>query len=165
MADVRPHSSGLVVRLAANSLVQIGGTGLASAISFFTFVAITRGLGPSAYGSYVAATAFLYLPSVLADLGLSTAVLREISARPEETERTMQRALPARALISAAAIAVAVVIGLLLPFDERTKTAIAILSLWALAALLNSSLLPVLQAQLRMQWAVLANVVGRLTTL
>jgi O-antigen/teichoic acid export membrane protein len=165
MAAERPESSGLVVRLAANSLVQIGGTGLASAISFFTFVAITRGLGPSAYGSYVAASAFLYLPSVLADLGLSTVVLREISGFPERMGATMRRSLPPRTLISAAAVGITVVIGLLLPFDEQTKTAIAILSLWAFAVLLNSTVLPVLQAQLRMQWAVLANVVGRLVTL
>jgi O-antigen/teichoic acid export membrane protein len=168
---VDPVSSGprrratLPVRIATNTLVQVAGAAAASGISFFTFVIITRGLGPDAFGDYVAATGFLYIPAVLADLGLSTVVLREISADPARTEATMRRSLPPRALFSSAVVALSVLVGLALPFGEATKTAIAILSLWAIATLLNASLLPVLQAQLKMHWAVGANLAGRAATL
>jgi O-antigen/teichoic acid export membrane protein/glycosyltransferase involved in cell wall biosynthesis len=155
----------LAVRLATNSIVQIGGSALAAAISFFTFVAMTRGLGPDSYGDYVAATSFLFLPIVLSDLGLATTVLRDISARPEETEAVMRRSVPLRAALSAVAVAVMVLFGLLIPFGEQTKLAILIWSVGAWATLMNVAVLPVLQAQLRMHWAVLANVVGRTVSL
>jgi O-antigen/teichoic acid export membrane protein len=151
----------LAVRLAANSIVQIGGSALAAAISFFTFIAMTRGLGPEAYGNYVAATSFLFLPIVLSDLGLATTVLRDISARPEDTEMVMRRSVPLRAGISAVAVAAMVVLGLVIPFNEQTKIAVLIWSVGAWATLMNVAVLPVLQAQLRMHWAVAANVAGR----
>ena len=155
----------LATRLAANSIVQIGGSALAAAISFFTFIAMTRGLGPDAYGNYVAATSFLFLPIVLSDLGLATTVLRDISARPEDTEAVMRRSVPLRAGISAVAVAAMVVLGLVIPFNEQTQVAVLIWSVGAWATLMNVALLPVLQSQLRMQWAVVANVVGRTAAL
>ncbi|HEU6446740.1 MAG TPA: oligosaccharide flippase family protein, partial [Gaiellaceae bacterium] len=156
-----PGGERLAVRLAANSIVQIGGSALAAAISFFTFVAMTRGLGPDAYGNYVAATSFLFLPIVLSDLGLATTVLRDISARPQETEPVMRRSVPLRAGISGVAVAAMVVLGLVIPFNEQTKVAVLIWSVGAWATLMNVALLPVLQAQLRMHWAVAANLAGR----
>ena len=151
----------LATRLARNSIVQIGGSALAAAISFFTFIAMTRGLGPDAYGNYVAATSFLFLPIVLSDLGLATTVLRDISARPEDTEAVMRRSVPLRARISAVAVAAMVVLGLVIPFNEQTQVAVLIWSVGAWATLMNVALLPVLQSQLRMHWAVAANVTGR----
>jgi O-antigen/teichoic acid export membrane protein len=157
--------SALTIRLATNTLVQAVGSGLASVISFFIFVAVTRGLGPEAFGDFTAATVFLFIPVVLADVGLSTAVLREISASPERTESAMRASLPLRALISGAAILVALVVGLAMPFNEQTKIAILISSVGAFLTLMTLSLLPVLQAQLKMHWAVGANLAGRLATL
>lgn len=158
-------SSTLRVRLAANTLVQAFGSGLASLISFATFVAVTRGLGPEAFGNFTAATAYLFIPIVLADVGLSTAVLREISTRPERTQAVMSASLPLRALISAVAVAIAVGVGLALPLNEQTKTAIAIAAPGSFFTLMTLALLPVLQAQLKLHWAVTATVAGRLTTL
>ena len=82
---------------------------------------MTRGLGPDAYGNYVAATSFLFLPIVLSDLGLATTVLRDISARPEDTEAVMPPVPPA--LISAVAVAAMVALGLVIPFNEQTQVA------------------------------------------
>jgi O-antigen/teichoic acid export membrane protein len=161
------HSAGsrLIFRLATNTAVQIGGSVAGSVISFGTFIAVTRGLGPDAFGNLTAATVFLFIPVVLADVGLSTAVLREISASPDRTERVMRASVSLRALVSLAAVATIVALGLTIPFNADTKAAIIIGSAGALFTLLDLSLLPVLQAQLRMHWAVAATVAGRLTTL
>jgi O-antigen/teichoic acid export membrane protein len=155
---------GLTVRLAANSLVQVVGTVVASAVSFFTFVAVTRGLGPEAFGNLTAATVFLYVPVVLADVGYSAAVLREISAAPARTEAVMRATVPLRTLVSAFAVAAALAIGLVTPFNDQTKTAILIGSAGAFFTLMTLTVLPVLQARLQMQWAVGANVTGRVVT-
>jgi len=155
----------LVVRLATNTIVQAGGSGLASLIGLFTFVAVTRGLGPEAFGDFTTAMAFLFLPIVVADVGIAAAVLREISASPERTDHVMSAALPLRALIAAGAVGLALAVGMAIPFSGQTKTAILIGSLGSFLHLLTLSLLPAIQAQLKMQWAVAANLAGRLLTL
>jgi O-antigen/teichoic acid export membrane protein len=155
----------LTVRLAANTLVQAVGTVLASLVGFFTFAAITRGLGPEAFGDFTAATVFLLIPVVLADVGLSAALLREISADPARTEPAMRAALPLRALVAVGAVAIGVGIGLAAPFNDQTKVAILISSVGAVLTIMTFALQPVLQAQLKMHLAVAANVAGRVVTL
>jgi O-antigen/teichoic acid export membrane protein len=155
----------LTVRLAANTIVQGAGILAGAAISFFTFVAVTRGLGPEAFGDFTAAMVFLFIPVVIADLGLSTGVLREISAAPDRTEPAMRASLPFRALFSGLVVLAAAAIGFALPLNERTTDAILIASVGSFLTLMTLALLPVLQAQLRMHWAVTGNVTGRLVTL
>ena len=160
-----PDERSLTVRLAANTAVQGAGILAGAVIGFFTFVAVTRGLGPEAFGDFTAAMAFLFIPVVIADLGLSTAVLREISAAPDRTEPAMRASLPFRALFSAVVVAVAAAVGFALPLNDRTTDAILIAALGSFLTLMTLALLPVLQAQLRMHWAVTGNVTGRLVTL
>jgi O-antigen/teichoic acid export membrane protein len=160
-----PRSRPLVVRLTANAAVQAGGSGLASLIGLFTFVAVTRGLGPEAFGDFATAMAFLFLPIVLADVGIAASVLREISASPERTDRVMSAALPLRALIAAGAVGLALAVGMAIPFSGQTKTAILIGSVGSFLHLMTLSLLPAIQAELKMHWAVVANLAGRLLTL
>jgi O-antigen/teichoic acid export membrane protein len=162
---VSSDDGSLTVRLAANTLVQAVGTVATSLVAFFTFVAITRGLGPEAFGDFTAATVFLLIPVVLADVGLSAALLREISADPERTEPAMRAALPLRALIAIGAIAVGVAVGLAAPFNDQTKVAILIASGGAVLTIMTFALQPVLQAELKMHWAVGANLAGRAVTL
>jgi O-antigen/teichoic acid export membrane protein len=158
-------SSGLAVRLAANTLVLAAGNFLGSLIAFFTFVAVTRGLGPEVYGHITAATAYLFIPTVLAEAGLSAAILREISGRPERTEPAMRASLPLRTAVGLGFVVGATALGLVLPFDHETKVAIAISSVGAFLTLCSLSLLPVLQSQLKMHWAVAGNLAGRLVAL
>jgi O-antigen/teichoic acid export membrane protein len=155
----------LTAQLAANTIVQAVGSMLAAAIGFFTFVAMTRGLGPEGFGDFAAAMAFLFIPVAIADVGLSAAVLREISTTPERTEPAMRASLPLRALVSAVVMALSVGVGVALPFNEQTTVAVLIGSLGSFMTLMSLALLPVLQAQLRMHWAVAGNVAGRLVTL
>ena len=159
------NDGSLTVRLATNTLVQAVGTVLTSLVGFFTFVAITRGLGPEAFGDFTAATVFLVIPVVLADVGLSAALLREISADPTRTEPAMRAALPLRALIAVGAVGVSVGVALVAPFNEQMKDAILIASFGAVLTIMTFALQPVLQAELKMHWAVGANLVGRLVTL
>jgi O-antigen/teichoic acid export membrane protein len=151
--------------MARNTAVQAVGTAIATLIGFATFLATTRGLGPAAFGDITAAWVYLLLPVVLADFGFAGVVLREISAAPERTEYVMRASLPLRLLLSAVFVGLATLLALVVPFDYRTRVAIAIGAPGAYFTLANLALLPILQAQLRMHWAVLAGVAGRLATL
>lgn len=161
-AETAPAS---VLRLATNTIVQIGGGFAASAVGLLTFVAVTRGLGATDFGVLTTALVYLMIPVVLADVGLTTVVVREISARPERTRPAMQAAIPLRALVSAVAVGVTVALGYALPFSSETRNLIAIGALGSFLTLMTQGLSPVLQAQLKMHWAVLSTIVGRLTTL
>jgi O-antigen/teichoic acid export membrane protein len=151
--------------MAANSLALAAGSITGAFISFFTFIAITRGLGVEAFGDLTAATVFLYIPVVLAELGFTSAVVREISRDPARTEAVMRASIPLRALVSSGAIGAAVGLGMVLPFNDRTKVAILIGSVGALLTLLTVTVVPVLQAQLKMHLSVGAHLAGRLATL
>lgn len=159
------NSEGLAVRLAANTIVQAAGSFLGSVIAFFTFVAVTRGLGPEVYGHITAATVYLFVPTVLAEAGLSAVILREISGRPDRTEAAIRASLPLRAIIGTCAVAGASGLAFAIPFEHETRVAILISSGGSLLTLMSLSLLPVLQAQLKMQWAVAGNLLGRLVAL
>jgi O-antigen/teichoic acid export membrane protein len=121
LSDVFGHSDRLLVRLATNTVAQAAGTALGALISFVTFIAVTRGLGPEAYGDYTAAIVFIFIPIVLVDIGLSMAVVRKISADPETAEPTIRTTIPLRALLSVVVISVILVGSLVAPITERTS--------------------------------------------
>ena len=73
--------------VAANTAVQIAGKGVTLAIGLASIAIVTRYLGPDDYGRYTLALTYIQLFGVLADVGLFTIVVREISRRPERTER------------------------------------------------------------------------------
>lgn len=154
-----------VARLASNTIVQALGIPLQSLISLGTYAAITRYLGPSAFGDYTTATVYLLIPIAFADIGLTAVVVREISTTPERATAILRASYSLRLFVSAAVLAVTLVTSLALPFDARTRTGILIMAGGAFFALVNLTVLPILQVQLRMQWAVLANIAGRLVTL
>jgi O-antigen/teichoic acid export membrane protein len=154
-----------VARLASNTIVQAIGIPLQSLISLGTYAAITRYLGPSAFGDYTTANVFLLIPIAFADIGLSAIVVREISAMPERTNQVLRASYSLRLIISALAVAATVGTSFVLPFDHRARVAITIMSFGAFLSLVNLSVLPILQVQLRMQWAVFANLFGRIVTL
>jgi O-antigen/teichoic acid export membrane protein len=146
-------------------MVQVAGIVVASAVGFATFIVVARALGPSIYGDIAAANVYLYIPTVLAEVGLSILVVREISADEDSTEAVIGGSLPLRALIGIVTVTTAVLVALLLPFGHRTKIAIVAGSPGAFFTIMTLSVQPVLQARLKMHWAVAANVAGRVTTL
>ena len=163
--DRVPGRLTLAARLATNSAVQVAGTIVASGVGFFTFIAVARTLGPAAYGDLTAALIYLFIPAVLADVGLTATVVRTISGNPEETETVLGASLPLRTLIAFGLTGAFVALAYVLPFDDRTRVAVLIASLGTLATLLNATLSPLFQARLMMQWPVVSNVTGRVVTL
>jgi O-antigen/teichoic acid export membrane protein len=145
--------------------VQVAGLFGGAAISFVTIVLIARGLGPATFGHYAAAVAFMSIPVIIADAGLSTHVLREISRSPRKAEWVIGASLPLRAAISVAVVAGAIALSRAMPLDGETRDAIAIAGCAAVLNLMNLALMPVLMAQLRMGWSVLATTAGRILTL
>ncbi len=73
-------------RVASNTAVQLAGKGAVLAIGAVSIAIVTRYLGPDDYGKYTLALMYMQLFGVLADVGLFTTVVREISKDPSRTE-------------------------------------------------------------------------------
>ena len=160
-----PESVAYVRRLGINTLAQTAGLAGGTILGFATFVAVSRGLGPQVFGDLTAATVFLLLPIALADVGLATGVLREISVAPDRTEYVLRSSIPLRFLISVGVLLLALAASLVLPFTDRAQTAIWLGSIGSFFTLLTLSLQPLFQARLRMHVPVAATLVGRTLTL
>jgi O-antigen/teichoic acid export membrane protein len=160
-----PEGVAFVRRLGVNTIAQTLGLAGGTVLGFLTFLAVTRGLGPESFGDLTAATVFLLFPVALADIGLATGVLREISVAPERTEFVLRASLPLRFLIAVVVLSLALVASLALPFSDRAQTAIWLGSIGSFFTLLSLGLNPLFQARLQMHIPVAAGLAGRALTI
>jgi O-antigen/teichoic acid export membrane protein len=77
----------LTSKIAMNTTALAVGRLLLAASGLVAVGISTRYLGVEAYGKFATATALVWLISSFTDLGLSTVGLREVSRRPDETQR------------------------------------------------------------------------------
>ena len=148
-------------RVASNTAVQVAGKGVVLAIGFVSIAVLTRYLGPGDYGRYTLALTYMQLFGVLADVGLFTIVVRDISREPARTEELVGNTLTLRLVLALGVIALAAALSLLLPYEPDVRVAIAIAGLPLLFGMLGTTFLAVLQARLRMGRAVAADIAGR----
>ncbi len=152
-------------RVASNTAVQVFGKLLVLAMGAVSITVLTRYLGPDRYGRYTFALMFTQLFGVLADVGLFTTVVREISKHPDRTEELVGNVAVLRLLLSIAVIATATGISLLLPYKPNVRLAILLAGAPLLFGMLTNSIEPVFQARLRMGRAATAEVIGRAVAL
>jgi O-antigen/teichoic acid export membrane protein len=153
------------VRVASNTAVQLAGKGLVLAMGVVSLAVLTRYLGPDDYGKYTLALMYMQLFGVLADVGLFTTVVREISKAPERTEELVGNTLALRLVLAIAVIALAAAISLVLPYDRQVRIAIVLAGAPLLFGMLTTTYVAILQSRLRMTRAVIGDVVGRATSL
>jgi O-antigen/teichoic acid export membrane protein len=152
-------------RVASNTAVQLVGKGAVLAIGVVSLAVLTRYLGPDDYGKYSLALMYMQLFGVLADVGLFTTVVREISKDPARTDELVGNTVVLRLLLSLAVIAGAAAISLALPYEPEVRTAILLAGAPLLFGMLTTSYVAILQARLRMGRAVIGDVVGRAVSL
>ncbi len=152
-------------RVAYNTAVQVAGKAAGLALGAVSLALLTRYLGPSDYGKYTLALMFSQVLGVLADVGLFTIVVRDISREPDRTEELVGNALTLRLLLAFATITLAGLVSLALPYTPQVRVAILLAGGPLLLGLLNSSLVAVFQARLLMDRATVADLVGRVAAL
>jgi O-antigen/teichoic acid export membrane protein len=152
-------------RVASNTAVQVAGKAAVLGLGVVSIAVLTRYLGPGDYGRYALALMYMQLFGVLADVGLFTTVVREISKEPARTEALVGNALTLRVLLSFIAIVLAAGVSLLLPYDPEVRVAIVLAGAPLFLGMLTTSFLAVLQSRLRMGRAVVGDVLGRAVAL
>ena len=152
-------------RVASNTVVQLAGKGVVLALGVVSIAVLTRYLGPDDYGKYTLALMYMQLFGVLADVGLFTTVVREISKDRSRTEELVGNTLTLRLVLAVVVIALAAGVSLLLPYEPTVRTAILLAGIPLLFGMLTSTFVAVLQSRLMMSRAVIGDVIGRAVSL
>jgi O-antigen/teichoic acid export membrane protein len=152
-------------RVASNTAVQLIGKAGVLGLGVISIAVLTRYLGPDDYGRYTLALMYVQLFGMLADVGLYTTVVRDISKRPERTEELVGNVLSLRLALSLVVIVVASGVSLLLPYAPNVRVAILLAGIPLLLGMLSTSFVAVLQSRLQMGRSAVADVVGRATSL
>ncbi|MSU76158.1 flippase [Patescibacteria group bacterium] len=149
-------------KIALNTGVQVIGKIAVTLVAAISVIILTRYLGATDYGKFNLAISYLSLFSIFADVGLFTIVVREISKEPKKTEEILGNVMTLRLALAVVVILLAGIISLFLPYTPDVRYAILIVGVSVLFGLVNSSMVTVFQARLRMDYAVISDTVGRI---
>lgn len=126
---------------------------------------LTRYLGPSGFGDYIIVFTFWYIFTVLADLGLYSIVVREISQNEEKESEIISNAFTLRMASTALIFFIGTLIVFFLPYGNQIKlgVVIAALGFWALFG--GQVLMGVFQKNIKIDRSALAEMAGRIVQL
>lgn len=150
-------------KIASNTIAQIISKALTAFISIFLIGLLTKYLPMELYGSYNKVYSYLWIFAFLADLWLYTIAIREISQKKESTETIVWNILTLRTILWVWVVIIALFWALFLPWynDFLTLSAIAIVWVFTVVSLINSSLLALMQSQMKMEFSLISVVAGK----
>ena len=154
--------SNLSKKIALNTIIS-GGTRIIELILAFIIIGIlTRYLGRESFGEYSIILAFLFIFNVLADFGLYSIVVREISKPGADEKKIASNAFTIRFLIGFLIFISAFFIACLFPYDIIVKQGILIgaFGFWFLS--MGQVLMGVFQKYLRMDKVAFAELASRI---
>ena len=156
-------------KIYTNTLAQIGGKILTALISIAMIKILTTYLDIAGYGLYSKIYNYLSIFAVIADLGLYTITVRELSAHADDRHMVSKISANILTLRTASWIGIiflSLLIGVFLSGYNSPEALIGITIAWlfTLAGLINSSLMSYLQATLQTEFSIIANTGGKLLT-
>lgn len=156
----------LAKRVAYNTLVQIGGKIVGFLISGISLVLIAEHLGTYNMGNYVTIVAFVGFFVTLSDLGANLLMVRDISQNEVERERITGEYFGFRLTVGLVILALAPIIASLVPqYDDLIVKGAIIATITQFILLVNQMFISMLQTQLLLDRAVLAELINRAITL
>lgn len=128
---------------------------------------ITNYLGVEGYGNYAAIYEYLAFFGIAADLGLFTIAVREMAKEDtqEGKERVLSNVLTLRSVLCVVVLAIAIGVAYAIPQYRDIHLGIIIASAAVFLSILQSTVSSLLQVNLKMQYASLAQVMGKATAL
>jgi len=148
-------------KIAFNTIISGGARMIELVLALIIIGVLTRYLGKEGFGEYSIILAFLFVFNVLADLGLYSIVVREISRPNANEEKIAGNAFTIRFLIGFFIFISAFLVALIFPYSAVVKQGILIGSFgfWFLS--MGQVLMGVFQKYLRMDKIALAELTGR----
>ncbi|MCK4525652.1 MAG: flippase, partial [Candidatus Andersenbacteria bacterium] len=125
----------------------------------------TRYLGDGGFGDYIIVITFVYIFSVIADLGLYSIVVREISREGADEEKIVNNAFTLRFVAGFFILSSAFFVSLIFPYSEIVKLGIGVAAIgfWILSN--TQVLMGLFQKHLAMDKVAVAEISGRIIQL
>lgn len=117
-----------------NSVMALGGSVIQKLLTLVYFVVVARSYGPVDQGRYSAALAFTTLFGVLVDLGLSSALTREVARSPEKVSVYTTHMLLLRVALGMGVYGLMIWVA---SFAEYPKELIALIAIAGVAAVID----------------------------
>ena len=155
----------LTQKIAYNALFSAGARVVEVAIALVIIGLTTRYLGDGGFGDYIIVITFVYIFSVIADLGLYSIVVREISREGANEEKIINNAFTLRFVAGFFILGSAFFVSLIFPYSESVKTGIGIAAIgfWILSNI--QVLMGLFQKHLAMDKVAIAEILGRVIQL
>lgn len=148
-------------KIAHNTIAQIAGKIISTALGLLAIGMMTRYLGTEQFGWYVTTMSFLQFVGILIDFGLIP-VTAQMLSEPEHDQQTLFNNLFTFRIITAIIfLAIAPAVALLFPYPAPVKIAIAFSTISFLSVAINQTFTGYLQTKLRMHIYALGEVIGR----
>ncbi len=148
--------------IAKNTVIQVVGRTFGTIFGLITLGVMTRYLGTTGYGAFTTVTSFLQFFGILVDFGLSLTTVAMLSERGADKDRITSNIFTLRIISAAVFFALAPLVVLAFPYSHEIKSGVGIASASFFMIALNQVLTSVLQKELRMARAAMAEVIGRL---
>ncbi len=155
----------LTQKIAYNASFSAGARVVEVALAFLIMKLIIGYLGESGFGDYIIVVTFIYIFSVLADLGLYSIVVREISREGADEKKIVNNAFTLRLTAGFFILGVAYFVSLLFPYSDNVQygVAVAAAGFWMLSNM--QVLMGLFQKHLAMDKVAVVEVAGRVVQL
>ncbi len=150
-------------KILSNTVAQVIGKGVSAVLSLVGVKIITYYLGQGNYGQYSYVYEFFALFAIIADFGLFTIAVREMSSDEKHIPKILGNVLTLRLIIGLTVFTGIVTAGFFIPSHQGTQVpyAIMIAATASLIGLTNGIITSVLQEKYKMQYDAIIKVVGK----
>lgn len=127
---------------------------------------LTRSLGPDGFGQYNTIFAYLFIFSTVADMGLATILVREVSKVDHKAESpVVSKIFTLRLIFIVAILVVADFVVFLFPYPFTVKFGVLIASIFSIFSSLSQILTGIFQKHLKTYFVSASDVIARLVQL
>lgn len=151
-------------KILSNTIWQIIGRVSMAVLAIFTLKIATNYLSLKGYGEYAVTYEYLAFFSIIADMGLFTIAITEMSKDENKIPKIIGNILSLRTIFVVATMIAAVVSVYMIPKYDGTRIplAVSIATLSIFFTITNGTITSVLQAKLKMHVSSIAQVVGKI---
>ena len=155
----------MIRKIAYNTLVAGGARLIGVALSLISIGFIARYLGQEGFGSYSLVLAFLFTFNILADLGLYSLMVREISRPNADEKKIASNIFTIRIIALLIFLGLAAVAVWFFPYSSQIKIGVLIGSIAFFFMSTSQVLMGIFQKYLRTDKSSLAELIGRVAQL
>jgi O-antigen/teichoic acid export membrane protein len=155
----------LVKKIAYNIVISAGARVVGVALSLVGIGLIARYLGQEGFGEYSLILAFLYTFNILADLGLYSLMVREISRPGADEKKIASNIFTIRIIALLIFLGLAIIAIWFFPYTSQVKMGVVIASIAFFFLSASQVLMGIFQKYLRVDKPSLAELIGRLIQL